>query len=119
VDSCGCDDFASIFDRPTAEGDRDRYRRDGPDRTTRMLLDMIGSSHARHGTLLDIGGGIGVIDQELLRRGAGRAVLVDASRDYLDVARQLARERGTLERIEFVDGDFVRRAPGIDVADVC
>jgi magnesium-protoporphyrin O-methyltransferase len=83
-----------------------------------MLLDMIGSGNARHGSVLDIGGGIGVIGQELLRRGAGTAVLVDASRDYLDVARQLARESGTLERIEFVDGDFVRRAPGIDVADV-
>ncbi len=42
MDACGCVDFASIFDRRTAERDRDRYRRNGPDRTTRILLNMIG-----------------------------------------------------------------------------
>ena len=48
MDACGCDDFASLFDRRTAEKDRDRYRREGPDRTTRMLLDLILSPEANH-----------------------------------------------------------------------
>ena len=118
MDACGCDDFASIFDRRTAEKDRDRYRRKGPDRTTRMLLDLIGR-HPRAGTtLLDIGGGVGVIDRELLRSGVGHAVLVDASRAYLDVARQEARRENLLDRLEMVDGDFVRRAAEIDRADI-
>ncbi|TMD29788.1 MAG: methyltransferase domain-containing protein [Chloroflexi bacterium] len=118
MDACGCDDFASIFDRRTAEKDRDRYRRKGPDRTTRMLLDLIGR-HPRAGTtLLDIGGGVGVVDRELLRSGVGHAVLVDASRAYLDVARQEARRENLLDRLEMVDGDFVRRAAEIDRADI-
>jgi hypothetical protein len=33
--------FASVFDAPQADRDRERYRQKGPDRTTRMLLDMI------------------------------------------------------------------------------
>lgn len=118
MDACGCDDFASIFDQRTAEHDRDRYRRNGPDRTTRLLLELIAPYGVAGSTVLDVGGGIGVIDRELLRAGAGHAVLVDASPAYLAVARQEARLANQLERIEFVDGDFVRRASGIDPAEI-
>jgi SAM-dependent methyltransferase len=118
MDACGCDEFASIFDRRTAEGDRDRYKRKGPDRTTRMLLELLAPYRSAGSTLLDVGGGIGVIDHELLRAGAGHAVLVDASTPYLEVARQEARRANLLDRIEFVEGDFVRRAAAIDPADV-
>ena len=51
--------------------------------------------------------GIGVIDHELLREGAGHAVLVDASPPSLEAARNEARRRGHLDRVDFVDGDFV------------
>lgn len=118
MDACGCDDFASIFDPAQADRDRERYRRRGPDRTTRMLLDLIQPYAGRGSTLLDVGGGIGVIDHELLRAGAGHAVLVDASPAYLAVARQLAREKHGLDRIDLVEGDFVRLAPEIDSADI-
>ena len=118
MDACGCDDFASIFDRGTAERDRDRYRRGGPDRSTRMLLDMI-RPHVGHGsTIVDVGGGIGVIDHELLRIGAGHATLVEGSPAYIDVARQEARRANLLDRFEFVEGDFVRRAADLDPADI-
>jgi magnesium-protoporphyrin O-methyltransferase len=118
MDTCGCDDHFSIFDRRTAVQDRDRYRQQGPDRTTQMLLDMIAPAVSSGATLLDIGGGIGVIDHELLRAGAGHAVIVDASPAYLQVARDEARSQNLLNRIDFVDGDFVRHAPGIDSADI-
>lgn len=118
MDACGCDDFFSIFDRRTAEEDRERYRRSGPDRTTRMLLDLLRPYVSKGSTVLDVGGGIGVIDQELLRSGAGHAMLVDASPAYLGVARDEARRTNTLDRIEHVEGDFVRLAGGIDRADI-
>lgn len=118
MDACGCDAFASIFDRRTAEHDRDRYRRSGPDRTTRMLLELLAPYRAAGSTVLDIGGGIGIIDHELLGAGAGHAILVDGSTAYLDVARQEARRLNLLDRIEFVEGDFVRRADAIDPADI-
>jgi len=44
--------------------------------------------------------------------------LVDASPASLAVARQLAREKNGLDRIDLVEGDFVRVAPEIDAADV-
>src|ERR687894_2348876 len=103
MDRCGCDEgFAAHFDEQAARDDLERYRRRGPDRTTRMLLDLVRAYVTRGSTVLDVGGGIGVVDRELLKAGAGRAVLVDGSSACLDAARQLAREENLLDRIEFV-----------------
>jgi SAM-dependent methyltransferase len=118
MDACGCEGFATTFDRRRAEQDRDRYRRSGPDGTTRMLLDLIRRYGVAGSTILDVGGGIGVIDLELLRAGGGHAVLVDASDAYLEVARQEARRANVLDRLEFVTGDFVSEAAAIDAADI-
>jgi magnesium-protoporphyrin O-methyltransferase len=118
MDACGCDGFGEMFDRDAAEADLARYRRKGPDATTGMLLDMLRAVGVRGATVLDIGSGIGVIDHELLREGAGHAVLVEGSSASLAVARQVGRERNALDRMDFVDGDFVGLAPGIDIADV-
>jgi magnesium-protoporphyrin O-methyltransferase len=118
MDACGCDGLDWMFDRRTAEHDRDRYHSKGPDRTTRMLLDLIRSYDIEGSTILDIGGGIGIIDQELLRAGASRAVMVDASAAYLDVARDEARRADLTDRIDFMAGDFVGRATETGAADI-
>lgn len=118
MDACGCEGFATTFDRRSAEADRDSYRRDGPNTTTRMLLGLIRRYGVAGSSILDIGGGIGVIDLELLREGAGHAVLVDASEAFLTVAREEARRANVLDRIEFRVGDFVREAANIDSADI-
>lgn len=118
MDACGCDEFASIFDRRNADGDLRRYRSEGPDRTTRMLLDLIRAQGVDGATVLDIGGGIGVIDQELLRDGASRATLADASGASVTVAREAADAAGLADRMTFVHGDAVRRADDIGPADV-
>jgi magnesium-protoporphyrin O-methyltransferase len=118
MDVCGCEGFTEIFDQRTARHDLERYRRDGPDRTTRLLLDMIRTAGVADGTLLDIGAGVGVIDHELLGDGVRRAVLVDGSSAYQSAARDEATARGTLDRLAFVEGDFVRVADQVERADV-
>jgi SAM-dependent methyltransferase len=118
MDSCGCGDPFEIFDQKTADEDLARYRQHGPDRTTRMLLDMIRSVGLRDATVLDVGAGIGVIDHELLDDVAEHAVLVDASPPAIEAARAEARRRGQLDRMEFVEGDFVARASDIDRAQI-
>ncbi len=119
MDPCDCGDgFASIFDRETAEADRTRYRRDGPDATTRMLLDMVRARGVDGATVLDIGGGTGLIPRELIRDGAASAVLVDGSKPFIDVARAEAATDGLADRIQFIEGDFVAGADGIEPADI-
>ena len=118
MDACGCNGLTAMFDRRIAERDRDRYQRHGPDQTTRMLLDLLGRHRVGGATVLDVGAGVGVVDRELLRAGAGHAVLVEASPAYLQVARQEAREAGVLDRVTFIDGDFVALAADIGTADI-
>jgi magnesium-protoporphyrin O-methyltransferase len=118
MDACGCDEFASVFDRRSADADLRRYRHQGPDRTTRMLLDLIRAQGVDGATILDIGGGIGVIDQELLRAGASRATLADASLASVAVAREWAVDAGLADRMTFLEGDVVRGADAIGPADV-
>ena len=117
MDACGCDTFA-IFDRRNAEADRRRYREHGPDRTTRQLLELLGRQGVAGATVLDVGGGIGVIDQELLKAGAAEATLAEASQPSLDVARDLATEDGRIERMTFLAGDVVGRPDALEPADI-
>lgn len=118
MDACGCDGGFEIFDRKTAESDLARYREHGPDRTTRLLLHMIRREGVGAATVLDIGGGIGTIDHELLLEGAAHATLVDASASYLAMAREEAQRRGHLDGLEIVEGDFVTQASRVESADI-
>jgi magnesium-protoporphyrin O-methyltransferase len=113
--NCGC---PNTFTSGEAEGDLKRYRKKGPDPTTRALIDAIVAEGVDGATLLDIGGGIGAIQLELLAAGAARATSVDASEAYVDAARSEAERRGFADRTSGRFGDFVALAPEIDPADV-
>ena len=64
-----------------------------------------------HGaTVLDIGGGIGAIELELLAAGAERATNVELSGGYEEEAAELIAERGVLDRVDRRVGDFVEDA---------
>jgi magnesium-protoporphyrin O-methyltransferase len=69
-------------------------------------------------TLLDIGGGVGVVSHELLRAGFSRAVQVDASAAYLAAAKEEAERRGLSDTITYHHGDFVELSPDLAPADV-
>jgi magnesium-protoporphyrin O-methyltransferase len=106
------------FGAAVAAGDLERYRRKGPDANARLLLAAL-RDHVRAGlSLLDIGGGVGVIDFELLAHGVRSATLVDASSAYLEAAGREAEARRFGDRLLRVAGDFVLLAESIQPADV-
>jgi SAM-dependent methyltransferase len=113
-----CRGIETLFDERTARKDLERYRRKGPLATTGILLDALEREGVHGATLLDIGGGVGAISNELLSAGASRATVVDASPAYLLTAQEEAERQGHRERIEYHHGDFVEVAPGIGPADV-
>ena len=118
MSSCCCQGANEVFGARTARHDLRRYRRRGPSRPTRVLLEAIRSEGIERATVLDIGGGIGAIPQELLAAGAERATSVEASAAYLRAAREEAARRGTAGRMSYHGGDFVALADGIEPADV-
>ena len=113
-----CDCCPNTFSSREAEGDLKRYRKKGPDKTTRALIDALVARGVGGATLLDIGGGIGAIQLELLAAGAAKAESVDASEAYVEVARAEAGRRGYADRMKAHVGDFVALAPDIATADV-
>ncbi len=83
-----------------------------------MLLDALRAAGVKGATLLDIGGGIGAIQLELLGAGLTSATDVDASTAYLAVARQESARRGYGDRVTYQHGNFVDLAPTIAPADI-
>jgi hypothetical protein len=106
VSSC-CDptDYRRLFSRRSAARDLRRYRERGLRGTSRELVELAGD--VRGATVLDVGGGIGAIDVELLAAGAEHATSVELSGGYEDAAAELIAERGLGGRVERRVADFV------------
>jgi hypothetical protein len=112
---CGIDE---VFDSRLAKRELDKYRKTGPRRWTKRLLDAIREEGVADATVLDIGGGIGTIAHELLGAGAARATLIDASAANLAAAQDEKERRLAGAELELRHGDFVSVADDISVADV-
>ncbi len=117
----GCAGYAEAerqFGPAVAARDLERYRRKGPDATSRLLLKALRDHVYGASSLLDIGGGIGALGFELLANDVRSATLVDASQAYLDAAAREAESRKVADRLRCVAGDFAVLADGIESADV-
>ncbi len=113
-----CDGIEQTFDSTYAAKELKDYRKNGPSRTTRLLIDTLQAQGVEDMTLLDIGGGIGAIQHSLLENGVSRAVNVDASTGYMHAAQQEAERLGHAERVTYQHGDFVSLAPQIEPVDI-
>ena len=94
------------------------YRQKGPVGLTRALIEALAAGGIDGNTVLEIGGGVGAVHNELLRSGAATAVDVDASRAYISVARGEAERQGHADRVRYLGGDFVALADAIEPADL-
>ncbi len=113
-----CEGVEAFFDRRMAARQLEQYRRRGPLRSTRLLLEALKAQGVEGLTLLDIGGGVGAVQHELLKAGAAKAVSVDAASAYLEVAKHESERRGLAERVTYHHGDFVALAESLEPADV-
>jgi magnesium-protoporphyrin O-methyltransferase len=114
-DPRGCDAlFGDAFARKTAA----RYRRRGLDKTARRMVEFLEARGVRDATVLEVGGGVGAIQLELLTRGAHRAVNLELSPAYDDEAQRLLAERGLRDRVERRLHDIAADPDGVEPADV-
>jgi 2-polyprenyl-3-methyl-5-hydroxy-6-metoxy-1,4-benzoquinol methylase len=95
-----------------------KYRDKGPIPSTKALIDALVAEGVEGATVLDIGGGIGAVQHELLAAGAAQVTSVDASASYLEAAREEARRRGVEDRVTYRHGDFVELAESVPTADI-
>jgi 2-polyprenyl-3-methyl-5-hydroxy-6-metoxy-1,4-benzoquinol methylase len=100
--------------RPTA----DRYREHGVDKTARRMIAFLEEHGIVGATVLEIGGGVGELQIELLERGAARTTNLELSPAYDEEAMRLMRESGHEGRAERRFHDIATDPDEVEPADV-
>jgi magnesium-protoporphyrin O-methyltransferase len=119
VGSCcdprGCDEFfGDGFARKMAA----RYRKRGLDRTSRRMVEFLAAQGLAGSTVMEIGGGVGEIQIELLKHGAERTVNLELVGAYDGEAQRLLAEAGLADRAERRLHDIAMDPGGVEPADV-
>ena len=113
-DPRGCEQmFGTGFARHVAR----KYRRRGLDATARRMVDFLAPG-CLGASVLEIGGGVGEIGVELLKRGAGKATTVELSSAYDDEARRLAEAAGVSDRAHRMVTDIATSPDDVEPADL-
>lgn len=118
MNCCQCQGIEEVFSQEYVNKELKRYRKKGPDKTTRMLTEAIKEVGVKGLNLLDIGGGVGAIQHELIEAGVQQATSVDASSAYINASRSEMERRGLAEHTDYRHGDFVDLAADIPPADI-
>ena len=117
-DCCTPKGYRWVFSERSARAEAKRYRRNGLDPTSRRIFEVVKQQGVEGRTVLEVGGGIGAIQLELLKAGAGRAISVELTPTYEGEAAALLREAGLEERVERRIMDFAAAGVAIESADI-
>ena len=106
--------FGAGFSRKLAR----RYRSRGLDRTATLMVDFLTAQGVEGASVLEIGGGVGAIQLELLRRGAARSTNLEMVDSYEADAAALAREAGVADRMTRLRLDLARAPDAVEPHDI-
>ena len=113
-----CQGIEVEFNEKYAAKSLKKYRKKGPVKTTKMMLNAIKAEEISGYSLLDIGGGVGAIQFELFKSGLDKAISVEASTAFLNTAKEEADYLGYKNQISFYHGNFVDLAKDIPETDI-
>src|ERR671930_1490446 len=111
---CTPSGYRKIFGARTARGDLRKSRRGGLDPAARRIVGFLLGRGVEGDSVLEVGGGIGAIQLELLKAGAARTTNVELSPEYEPYVAELLDGDTRVERRV---GDFVRDAAELEPAD--
>ena len=114
-DPRGCEQF---FGPRFARRVADRYRRHGLDRSAQLMVEFLAGRGIAGASVLEVGGGVGEIQVELLERGAARAVNLELSSAYDAQAGELLQAAGLAGRAERRLHDIAADPDAVEAADV-
>jgi magnesium-protoporphyrin O-methyltransferase len=107
-----------MFTPRQARKSLEQLRRKGLGGLEREMLAVASSSGLEGVRVLELGGGIGALQAELLDAGAAHGEVVEIVGSYEPYARELARERGLEERTSFRVADVLDEPDAVAPADV-
>ncbi|HYU62565.1 MAG TPA: methyltransferase domain-containing protein [Verrucomicrobiae bacterium] len=117
-DCCSPKGYRWVFSERSARAEAKRYRRKGLDSTSRRIVDFLVAHGVKDRTVLEVGGGIGAIQIELLKAGASRTTSVELTPTYEEVAQGLLEDAGLADRVDRKLLDFAQDAGQVAPADV-
>ena len=95
-----------------------RYRKKGLDATARRMVEFLQERGIEGTTVLEIGGGVGEIQIELLKAGASHAVNLELSPAYDEEAERLLHESALDGKAERRLHDIAVDPEGVEPADI-
>jgi magnesium-protoporphyrin O-methyltransferase len=95
-----------------------RYGKRGLDKTARRMVELLRQAGVQDATVLEIGGGVGEIQLELLRRGAASATNLELSPAYDAEAARLLAEAGLADRVHRRLVDIAADPTAVEPADI-
>ena len=112
---CGAE---KVFDDKGVKKSLKKYRKKGPDNFTQQMIDALQRHNISNLSLLDIGGGIGIIQHELLKEHLSHTTDVDSSEAYIAAAKEVMEELGHQNKMSFIHGDFNEHIDKIEKHDI-
>jgi 16S rRNA G966 N2-methylase RsmD len=107
-----------MFKPRMARRSLERYRKKGLDDIERRMVAAVSGEDLDDARVLEIGGGIGTLQAELLERGAEQGEVVELVSAWEPYARKLAREHGIEERTSFRIADVLESTESVGEADI-
>jgi hypothetical protein len=115
---CPSRDYHRFFNRRFARRLANRYRKRGLDPTARAMVEFLQGLGVEGATVLEIGGGVGELEIELLQAGAARAQNLELSSAYQEPARTLAEQARVQERLDWRIHDLAQDPGAVASADL-
>ncbi len=118
VGCCYPRDYGRFFSKRFARRLAKKYRKRGLDKTARKMAAFARERGVEGATVLEIGGGVGEIEIELLKAGAARAENLELSPAYEEEAGTLAKEAGMGGRVDWRLQDVAEDPEAVEPADI-
>jgi Methyltransferase domain len=115
---CPSRDYHRFFNQRFARRLADRYRKRGLDKTAQTMVEFLRTLGIEGASILEIGGGVGEIQVELLKAGAARAQNLELSPAYEQPARTLAEQAGVQGRLDWRIHDLAQDPGTVAPADL-
>jgi 2-polyprenyl-3-methyl-5-hydroxy-6-metoxy-1,4-benzoquinol methylase len=117
-DPQGSSGYDAVFDSRFARRTARRYRKRGLTPSAADLIGFAADQGIEEATVLEIGGGIGHLQVELLRRGAAHVTNLEISGNYEHEASALLERTGMSDRVTRRLIDIAESPDDVEPADV-
>jgi hypothetical protein len=115
---CSTSAYGEFFDEKLARRDAEGYRTRGLSGAGKRLVELIAARGVEGADVLEVGGGIGALQLELLQHGAAHTTNAELSPAYEGEAVALLQERSLAQRVDRRIVDIAMDPNAVPSADV-